>query len=188
MNAFMVCQRLLLTETDCALFAQTFARALDRALHQLPSSWKVYLQGDLGVGKTSFVRHLLRSLGVNERIKSPSFALMYSYPLALGIEAHHFDFYRLSAADQWLGVGLEAHFDHPRDLLLVEWPDKASLPPWDVLLAWQWHSAEASVHGDDESLAARSLSLHVRSDFAGRDALVEAFADDALTGSPKSGT
>ncbi|NCZ60617.1 MAG: bifunctional alanine racemase/tRNA (adenosine(37)-N6)-threonylcarbamoyltransferase complex ATPase subunit type 1 TsaE, partial [Betaproteobacteria bacterium] len=44
------------------------------------SSWKLYLQGDLGVGKTSFVRSLLRALGVAERIKSPSFALMHSYP------------------------------------------------------------------------------------------------------------
>ena len=178
-DAFIVCKRLLVAEADCALLAQDFARAFHLSMAQNPSSWKVYLQGDLGVGKTSFVRYLLRALGVHERIKSPSFALLYSYPLNLGIEAHHFDFYRLGAPEDWLGVGLEAHFDHSLDLVLVEWPEKASLPPWDVLLQWQWAASHAPGPADDGSQTPRSLSLQVKNRFSGSHALRSAFVDDA---------
>ncbi|MBU6382178.1 MAG: tRNA (adenosine(37)-N6)-threonylcarbamoyltransferase complex ATPase subunit type 1 TsaE [Proteobacteria bacterium] len=164
---FIVCKRLLHSEADCALLAQSLASVYRQVMASQASSWKLYLQGDLGVGKTSFVRSLLRALGVAERIKSPSFALMHSYPLSTGNDAHHFDFYRLERPGDWLGVGLEASFDHPLDLVLVEWPEKALLPAWDLLLQWHW----------PEPSQARQLCLRARSDFDGQAALMAAFQD-----------
>lgn len=97
----------------------------------------IELRGDLGAGKTSFARHLMRALGVAGRIKSPSYAVVESYqvdtPRALSIS--HFDFYRFNDPDEWEEAGFRDLFATP-GLKLVEWPEKAAdrLPPADLVL------------------------------------------------------
>jgi tRNA threonylcarbamoyladenosine biosynthesis protein TsaE len=92
------------------------------------------LHGPLGAGKTTFVRHLLRALGVTGRIKSPSFAVLEPHragPLAIS----HFDFYRFDDPREWLDAGLRDLFAAP-GLKLAEWPEKAAgvLPRPDLRL------------------------------------------------------
>lgn len=98
----------------------------------------VELHGPLGAGKTTLVRHLLRSLGVQGRIKSPTYAVVEPYELP---ERHpplmvwHFDFYRFSDPREWEDAGFRDIFAST-GLKLAEWPAKATgvLPVADLVL------------------------------------------------------
>jgi tRNA threonylcarbamoyladenosine biosynthesis protein TsaE len=116
-------------ETACAACAAALARA-----PALADAF-VALEGPLGAGKTTFVRHLLRTLGVEGRIKSPSYAVVETYA-ARGRAISHFDFYRFDDAREWADAGLRDLFAAP-GLKLAEWPEKAAgaLPPPDLTLA-----------------------------------------------------
>lgn len=94
----------------------------------------LYLRGELGVGKTTFVRALLGALDVAARIKSPTYSLIESY--AIGeLSIHHLDLYRIADPREleWLGL---AELTQGRYLLLVEWPERAqgALPAPDVII------------------------------------------------------
>lgn len=119
-------------ETHTAAFAQGLARAL---LAQGGDA-SIALRGDLGAGKTTLVRHLLRALGVEGRIKSPTYAVVEPYTVTGGqapLHIWHFDFYRFNDPDEWEEAGFRDIFASP-GLKLVEWPDKAGphLPPPDL--------------------------------------------------------
>lgn len=108
-------------EAATATLAQCVARCGPLLLGQL----RIDLQGDLGAGKTTWVRHLLRALGVQGRIKSPTYALLESYSLpTLPFEILHFDLYRLDGEQEWLDSGLQESAQGP-GLRLIEWPQKA---------------------------------------------------------------
>ncbi len=97
------------------------------------------LRGDLGAGKTTFVRHLLRALGVTGRIKSPTYAVVEPHEgaPAPGSDAPlpiwHFDFYRFNDPREWEDAGFRDVFAGP-GLKLAEWPDQAAglLPAPDL--------------------------------------------------------
>lgn len=95
----------------------------------------IELRGDLGAGKTSFVRHLLRALGVQGRIKSPTYALLEPHQGADGLAIAHCDFYRFADPHEWEDAGLRDVFAAP-GLKLVEWPERAAplLPAPDLVL------------------------------------------------------
>ena len=115
-------------EAACAAWACALARR--------PSLRDAFieLQGPLGAGKTTFVRHLLRALGVTGRIKSPTYAVVEPYALP-GLTISHFDFYRFDDPREWEDAGFREHFAAP-GLKLAEWPEKAAgaLPPADLRL------------------------------------------------------
>lgn len=95
----------------------------------------IELRGPLGAGKTTFARHLLRALGVQGRIKSPSYAVMEPYELPSGYPVSHFDFYRFDDPREWEDAGFRDVFGAP-GLKLVEWPERAGdlLPSPDLAL------------------------------------------------------
>jgi tRNA threonylcarbamoyladenosine biosynthesis protein TsaE len=111
---------------------ERFARAL-AGRPQLHDAF-IELHGPLGAGKTTFVRHLLRALGVAGRIKSPTFAVLEPYTVG-ALEIRHFDFYRFEDPREWEDAGFRELFAAP-GLKLAEWPDKAAgmLPPPDLRL------------------------------------------------------
>lgn len=94
----------------------------------------VELHGPLGAGKTTVVRHLLRALGVQGRIKSPTYAVLEPYRVG-ELAIAHFDFYRFSDAREWEDAGFRELFAAP-GLKLVEWPEHAAalLPLADLRL------------------------------------------------------
>ena len=93
----------------------------------------IELRGTLGAGKTTFARHLLRALGVEGRIKSPSYAVVEPYELPEGAHAWHFDFYRFDDPREWEDAGLRELYA-ARGLKIAEWPEKAEgmLPAPDL--------------------------------------------------------
>ena len=97
----------------------------------------IELQGDLGAGKTTLVRHLLRALGVAGRVKSPTYAVVEPYELPdLQLNVWHFDFYRFSDPREWEDAGFRDIFASS-GLKLAEWPEKAAgfLPRADLIIA-----------------------------------------------------
>jgi tRNA threonylcarbamoyladenosine biosynthesis protein TsaE len=107
-------------EAATAAFATQLAAALTRA--NLNAC--IALHGDLGAGKTTFVRHLLHALGVTGRIKSPTYAVVEPYSVAAG-EVWHFDFYRFSDPREWEDAGFRDIFASA-GLKLCEWPQNAA--------------------------------------------------------------
>lgn len=110
--------------------------ALGEALSaRLKAGDRVSLTGDLGAGKTTLVRGLLRGLGHVGRVKSPTYGLVESYPLPQAV-VHHLDLYRLTDPEELEFIGLD-ELVTPDSLLLVEWPDRGAgvLPPANVLVA-----------------------------------------------------
>lgn len=96
-----------------------------------PASAVVHLHGDLGAGKSTLARAMLRALGVTGAIRSPTYTLVERYPLADGGEALHLDLYRIADTGEleFLGLaGAEAA------LWLVEWPERggSGLPKADL--------------------------------------------------------
>ncbi|WP_353400123.1 tRNA (adenosine(37)-N6)-threonylcarbamoyltransferase complex ATPase subunit type 1 TsaE [Hydrogenophaga sp. 5NK40-0174] len=93
----------------------------------------IALHGDLGAGKTTFTRHLLRALGVRGRIKSPTYAIVEPHeamdcplmPAGEVLAIWHFDFYRFDDPREWEDAGFRELFSSA-GLKLVEWPEKAS--------------------------------------------------------------
>lgn len=91
----------------------------------------VHLRGDLGAGKSTFARALLRTLGVRGAIRSPTYTLVERYPLDDGGDALHLDLYRIGDPGELEFLGLDAG---EGTLWLVEWPERGgrALPPADI--------------------------------------------------------
>lgn len=96
-----------------------------------PTPAIVYLQGELGAGKSTLARALLRALGVTGAIRSPTYTLVERYPLHSGDEALHLDMYRIGDVGELEFLGLDAG---EAALWLVEWPERggAGLPKVDL--------------------------------------------------------
>lgn len=92
----------------------------------------VFLRGELGAGKTTFARALLRALGVGERVKSPTYSLLERY-MVNDRDAFHLDLYRIADAGELEWLGLD-ELDAPGTLVLVEWPERGrgALPSPDL--------------------------------------------------------
>lgn len=106
----------------------------------------VYLQGDLGTGKTTCVRSLLRTLGVTGLVRSPTYTLVETYSLA-ALTCVHVDLYRLQVLTEVDELGLR-DLVGPGCLLLVEWPEKggAALPPADLDLKLSYAGESRRAH------------------------------------------
>ena len=122
--------QLWLDEAACA--ASASALACHEGLHDA----FIELHGPLGAGKTTFVRHLLHALGVEGRVKSPTYTVLEPYELirrGAPFTISHFDFYRFDDPQEWEDAGFRDVFGAP-GLKLAEWPDKAEglLPVADL--------------------------------------------------------
>jgi tRNA threonylcarbamoyladenosine biosynthesis protein TsaE len=177
----MIPSRTLSSEQDTEAFALKLAQQiqhlfqaksnhLDKALH-------FSLVGDLGVGKTTLTRHILRSLGHMGKVKSPTYGLCEPYQVKLNLKNtaneiaqtilpfHHFDLYRMSYAKEWIDAGFRDVFS-AAGICMVEWPEKAEgtlpLADWIITLSTN----------DDET---RSLMITSQTDIG--DKLAKGFQE-----------
>ncbi len=143
-------------EAACAAAAAALAG------HAALRTATIELHGPLGAGKTAFVRHLLRALGVHGHVKSPSYALLEPYEVCFdgaALPVSHFDFYRFDDPQEWEDAGFRDVFASA-GLKLVEWPEKAAeyLPPADLRVTIEPRSdSSRDVRYDAASAVGREL-------------------------------
>ena len=112
-------------------FANVFSGCLKK--FRLPENGlTIYLDGDLGAGKTTFVRGVLRGLGFLGNVKSPTYSLLEEYHLPCDLTVQHFDLYRFSSPEEWTDAGFDDLDTHA--IRLIEWADKGGdfVPPADM--------------------------------------------------------
>jgi len=122
--------RYLAAEADTLALGAEFASAIRPGM-------VIYLSGDLGAGKTTFARGLLRGLGYSGKVKSPTFTLVEVYEISR-LYLYHFDFYRFNDPRELGEAGFREYFNSG-SVCLVEWPEKAAagLPVADVKILMQ---------------------------------------------------
>lgn len=128
-----------LSEAETAVLASATAAMVTSAMKADQSNGcRIYLHGQLGAGKTTWVRAFLRACGIDGRIKSPSFSVVESYDHD-GITFHHLDFYRQTDPHAWQGGGLRDVMTEAA-VTLVEWPEHAAglpSPHMEVWIDWE---------------------------------------------------
>jgi tRNA threonylcarbamoyladenosine biosynthesis protein TsaE len=124
----------------------------------------LHLRGELGTGKTTLARGLLRALGYPGRVKSPSYTLVESYSV-LSLNLYHFDFYRFKDRSEWVNSGFREHFG-PESLCIVEWPERAgdliALPDLDIQLNYAGEARTAELSARSPQGEAWLASLQSR--------------------------
>ncbi|HYA46214.1 MAG TPA: tRNA (adenosine(37)-N6)-threonylcarbamoyltransferase complex ATPase subunit type 1 TsaE [Burkholderiales bacterium] len=102
---------------------------------------RIYLQGELGTGKSTLIRGLLRGLGVQDRVKSPTYTLVELYVVSR-LNLYHFDFYRFLNTSEFADAGLAEYFQG-EGVCLVEWPERAGemLPEPDLEITLDYSGA-----------------------------------------------
>lgn len=106
---------------------------LAKALAKINPSGSLWLSGELGVGKTTFTRYLLRALGHVGTVKSPTYTLVEPYSID-GKPVYHADLYRLNDPEELDFIGFFEYFDEPDSLVIIEWASRAEhlLPKPDI--------------------------------------------------------
>ncbi|UXY16245.1 tRNA (adenosine(37)-N6)-threonylcarbamoyltransferase complex ATPase subunit type 1 TsaE [Chitiniphilus purpureus] len=109
----------------------------DALAHALAPGMTVFLEGDLGAGKTTLTRGILRALGYPGRVKSPTYTLVEPYTVS-NLYLYHFDLYRFQDPLEWEDAGFREYFN-PDSICLIEWAEKAQgllpSPDWVIGLA-----------------------------------------------------
>ena len=115
---------------------------------------RVYLSGELGSGKTTLVRALLRGLGVEGAVKSPSYALVELYVVS-SLHLYHFDFYRFMDPSEFGDAGVVDYFRDEDGICVVEWPERAGdvlpLPDLELELEYSATGRDVSVRAFSEA-------------------------------------
>lgn len=133
-------------ENDTSSLGAALAAALSPGL-------RIWLNGDLGSGKTTLTRGLLRQLGYTGKVKSPTYTLIEPYVVSR-LNLYHFDFYRLNSPEEYLDAGLEEYFEGP-GVCIIEWPQQATPylpePDFEILIEREGEGRRATLRGHTEA-------------------------------------
>ena len=136
--------------------AETTSLGAKIAKH-LNSGMTIFLSGQLGAGKTCLTRGILRELGYQGSVKSPTYSLVETYTIN-NKKISHFDFYRLSAAEELFEAGFEEHFSE-ENICIVEWPEKIAtvIDTSDVLIRFEIVGTSRKITLESETLMGNKL-------------------------------
>ena len=122
----------------------------------------VFLEGELGAGHTTFTRYFARALGVQGRVKSPTYALLESYNLPANTanikHLHHFDLYRLADPREWFSAGFDEYLN-PDSVVLIEWAQMAEGALPEPRFIVQLSHVDEFVSDDELTDTARRVEL-----------------------------
>lgn len=152
-------ERVLATEQDTALFSRTMAKWL---MKENSPSFKIYLYGNLGAGKTTFSRYFIQGFGVTGPVKSPTYTLIEPYEIN-AFNILHADLYRLGSPLEIFDLGLLEE----TGIWLIEWPEKGEgvLPEADIALRLVRDTETLTITGTAENETGRALLEKVLADF-----------------------
>lgn len=95
-----------------------------KSLINFAGNVKVWIfKGEMGAGKTTFIRYICQQLEVVENVSSPTFSIINEYSCKNGELVYHFDFYRIDKEQEAVDIGCEEYF-YSGNICLVEWPEK----------------------------------------------------------------
>ena len=139
-------------EVDLEHFANKFS-------YHIPLPLVIWLEGDLGAGKTTFARGLIHALGYEGRVKSPTYGLLEHYQLE-SLQVLHMDLYRISDPGELEFLGIEDLLDE-RTILLIEWPDKGAgwLPEPDFIFRFAYEGEGRDLNWKACSTRAKTFAL-----------------------------
>ena len=140
--------RFLPAESDTLAFGAALAPCLEPDL-------VIHLTGELGAGKTTLARGILRGLGHAGKVKSPSYTLVEPYTFSR-LYLYHFDFYRFTEPREFEEAGFREHFN-PDTVCLVEWPEKAAgfVPAADIRITLKAQGSGRQLEIDADTEAGR---------------------------------
>jgi len=118
---------------------------------------RFYLEGELGAGKTTFVRGFVQGAGHDGAVRSPTFTLVESYRVG-GRDLHHFDLFRLGDPEELEFMGIRDYFS-PASVCLVEWPGRGAgvLPPPDIRLTIAYRPAGRRIQWEADTARGRGI-------------------------------
>ena len=138
--------RFLPDEAATLAFGAALAQALKPGL-------VIFLWGDLGAGKTTLTRGVLRGWGYSGKVKSPTYTLVELYTVS-SLYLYHFDFYRFVDPHEWEDAGFRDHFN-AETVCFVEWPEKAGdllpIPDLRIRIETQQNGRSLHVHAETEA-------------------------------------
>ncbi len=128
-NSFYLCTMELIFSLE------NIKKAAQTLLKHTGHEGVIAFYGQMGAGKTTFIKALCEVLGTGDQVNSPTFTLVNEYLSSEGIPIYHFDFYRIKNLQEAVDIGCEEYFETPGTLSLIEWPELITplLPPE----AWQ---------------------------------------------------
>jgi tRNA threonylcarbamoyladenosine biosynthesis protein TsaE len=141
--------------SDSKRFASAFAQKL-RKVSRPKGAMIFTLFGDLGAGKTTFVKYVVSALGSKARVSSPTFVLMRRYRAGDRM-IHHIDCYRITTDKESEMLGISTLFKDPTNILFIEWPERISLPGGAIPIVF--------THGKTQSERTISTRFLLRRDF-----------------------
>ena len=142
-------------------FGQHFARAIQDFLNEHPEQGAViYLNGDLGAGKTTLTRSVVRQFGHQGNVKSPTYTLVEEYQLA-PFAVYHFDLYRLADPEELEFMGIRDYF-RPQTLCLLEWASKGEgmIPEPDIIVQLDYATEGRNLQLQHKSPTGEAIVRH----------------------------